>query len=217
YCLHQWPHNKIPTSSKPPKNSNPTHQPGKNQTMPDKQTLASYSPSGKLPDRRPSTDTNTIPRHSQPASTSTSSIGSLPDSSDVFSSQPDGQAQSPASLKLITHMMLVDIPMLWGARLAATACGTRQTASSSQDESEDRKVPDIKTGEKTPDSSSVVYTAARGYRHHQQEEDGSDFYSGALEGDWYTRDRDQHWGGAVVDADMLYMRALVDGVHVNYV
>jgi hypothetical protein len=117
----------------------------------------------------------------------------------------------------------MQLPMLWGGRLAtARNSQSNATTTTSKPTSEASSVVgevfsnqgemDTPLAEQTQDSLSKIERHGIAREYH----DVLDLCSSGSVNEWdrnWDRDGDR---GAVVDADMLCMRALVDGVHIIY-
>ena len=186
-----------------------THEGEGNQTMPDKQNENPIC--GKIFASKTSTG-----MMKKPIANNTHLVTHLPPCHPICPTPTLDHTSRLTS----TIRTLVDLATLWGSRLATA--GSRQsdittTASKSTIEASSQHEESI--------PSQVVVEASRaGQLRHSASKNVS--HGLALEdydldlcssGDLGMRDRNRgrHWG-AVADVDMLFMRALTDGVQVSY-
>lgn len=149
----------------------------------------------------------------QSSATSTRSVGLLTPST---ACQPTHAPSQGSGLNSVIWM-LAHLPTPWRRR--STTAGSRESdIATITTEAESRAAS--RDGEGQGEVDTPPARRARGYfpkrASHGTAPEHPDFLHLCSE-HWSVgdRDRDRHWG-AVVDADMLYIRALVDGVHTTY-
>jgi hypothetical protein len=143
-------------------------------------------------------------------------------SSPSITCQPTDSPNHDSGLKS-TIRMLMQLPMLWGGRLSTTRnshanASTTVSKPTSEASSEDEEAFSNPGEIGTPLAEQIQDSPSKNKRHSIAREyrDVLDLCSSDSVNEWdrnWDRDGDR---GAVVDADMLCMRALVDGVHIIY-